>query len=226
MDKETSKTRLELKPTQVVAGALAAVTAALLGSNLGVAGTVLGAGLASVVTTVGATLYQHSIDRARDTVRSRVGGRGEDPSEAETVKIRTEDLPGAEPERTGWSRRRWATVALGTVAAFCLGMLVIFGIEAVRGAPVSGGNNGTTLGALFNQPTETPAKHPAPGPTTTSVPPSGTPPTETTTATPPTSTTEPSTTTTPPPPTTTTTSPAAPSTTAPSAPPSRAPTTG
>jgi hypothetical protein len=42
---------------QVLAGALAAITAALIGSTLGVAGTVLGAGIASVLTTVGAALY-------------------------------------------------------------------------------------------------------------------------------------------------------------------------
>jgi hypothetical protein len=43
---------------QVFAGALAAITAALVGSTLGVAGTVLGAGIASILTTVGAALYQ------------------------------------------------------------------------------------------------------------------------------------------------------------------------
>lgn len=42
---------------QVFAGALAAITAALIGSTLGVAGTVLGAGIASILTTVGAALY-------------------------------------------------------------------------------------------------------------------------------------------------------------------------
>jgi uncharacterized membrane protein YeaQ/YmgE (transglycosylase-associated protein family) len=46
---------------QVIAGALAAVTAATLGSTLGIAGTVLGAGIASVISTVGAAVYLRSI---------------------------------------------------------------------------------------------------------------------------------------------------------------------
>lgn len=43
---------------QILAGALAAIVAALIGSRLGVAGTVLGAGVASVLTTLGVALYQ------------------------------------------------------------------------------------------------------------------------------------------------------------------------
>ncbi|QYN23449.1 hypothetical protein [Amycolatopsis sp. DSM 110486] len=54
------------RPAQVVATALAAVTAALLGSTLGVAGTVVGAGVASVITTVGAELYLRSLQRTRE----------------------------------------------------------------------------------------------------------------------------------------------------------------
>lgn len=57
--------KLEIKPAQVVAGALGAVTAAVLGAKLNLAGTVVGAAVASVVSTVGAALYQHSIERTR-----------------------------------------------------------------------------------------------------------------------------------------------------------------
>jgi Na+-driven multidrug efflux pump len=56
---ETDNVRI----SQVLAGALAAVTAALLGSTMGVAGTVVGAALASVVSTVGGALYLRSIKR-------------------------------------------------------------------------------------------------------------------------------------------------------------------
>jgi len=52
---------------QVFAGALAAITAALIGSRLGVAGTVLGAGIASVLTTGGAALYQRMHARVART---------------------------------------------------------------------------------------------------------------------------------------------------------------
>ncbi|MFI7000507.1 hypothetical protein [Nocardia sp. NPDC050175] len=54
-----------IKPSQVTAAALAAVTAAFLGSTLGVAGTVAGAGIASVVSTVGGELYLRSLSKTK-----------------------------------------------------------------------------------------------------------------------------------------------------------------
>jgi len=61
----SSEKKAGLSPAQVMASALAAVTAAFLGSTLGVAGTVIGAGVASVVTTVGSELYLRSLRRTR-----------------------------------------------------------------------------------------------------------------------------------------------------------------
>ncbi|MCD2190656.1 hypothetical protein [Actinomycetospora soli] len=57
---------------QILAGALAAATAAILGSFLGVIGTIGGAAVASVVSTVGSALYQKSLERTRDAVKSRL----------------------------------------------------------------------------------------------------------------------------------------------------------
>src|SRR5699024_11661064 len=56
-------------PIQIAATALAGITAAFVGSMLGVYGTVLGAGLASGITTVGASLYERSLERTKDKVR-------------------------------------------------------------------------------------------------------------------------------------------------------------
>ena len=53
--------RFGLSVTQIVASTAAAVTAALIGSRLGVAGTLTGAALASVVSGVGAAVYGHSL---------------------------------------------------------------------------------------------------------------------------------------------------------------------
>jgi hypothetical protein len=61
--------KASLKPAQVVASALAAVTAAFLGSTLGVAGTIAGAGIASVVTTVGGEVYLRSLRKTRAAAR-------------------------------------------------------------------------------------------------------------------------------------------------------------
>ncbi len=52
-----------LSITQVVGGALAAMTAAALGSRLSVAGTILGAALASVVAAVAGAVYTSSLRR-------------------------------------------------------------------------------------------------------------------------------------------------------------------
>lgn len=57
---------------QIIAGALAAATAAILGSFLGVIGTIGGAAAASVISTVGSALYQKSLERTRDAVKSRL----------------------------------------------------------------------------------------------------------------------------------------------------------
>ncbi|NKQ55121.1 hypothetical protein HFP15_19755 [Amycolatopsis sp. K13G38] len=66
---EDSSDKSSLKPAQIAASALAAVTAAFLGSTLGVAGTVAGAGIASVVTTVGGELYLRSLRKTRLAAR-------------------------------------------------------------------------------------------------------------------------------------------------------------
>jgi hypothetical protein len=148
--------------SQVVAGALAAVTAALIGSTMGVAGTVVGAGLASVISTVGGAVYLRSIQRTREsvrTVRAKVVGRSggatvlvsdEDPEEPAGAEV--EAAPGeAEPERSdqppSGRRRRWPTLVVTTVAAFALGMLAITGVEWLRGESLSGGS-GTTFGSI------------------------------------------------------------------------------
>ncbi|MEV0697329.1 hypothetical protein AB0I53_05340 [Saccharopolyspora sp. NPDC050389] len=66
-DEEVEKPKkVDVSPTQVAGAALASVTAAFLGSRLGVAGTLIGAALTSVVITVGGALYQRSFDSAKE----------------------------------------------------------------------------------------------------------------------------------------------------------------
>src|ERR687893_1869943 len=62
--------KIDLNLTHVAATALAAVTAAVLGSELGAAGTLIGAAAASVITTVGTAVYKASLERSRERVRS------------------------------------------------------------------------------------------------------------------------------------------------------------
>ncbi|HTK67389.1 MAG TPA: hypothetical protein VL595_33755 [Pseudonocardia sp.] len=62
----------ELTTSKVLAGGMAAATSAVLGSHFGAFGTVGGAAFGSVVTTIGANLYQRSLERARDRVARQI----------------------------------------------------------------------------------------------------------------------------------------------------------
>ncbi|PXY37154.1 hypothetical protein DI005_36945 [Prauserella sp. PE36] len=53
----------------MIAAALAAITAAFLGSSLGVYGTVLGAGVVSIVTTVGSEVYLRSLKTTKEATK-------------------------------------------------------------------------------------------------------------------------------------------------------------
>lgn len=229
-----------IRISQVLAGAMAAVTAALIGSTMGVAGTVVGAGLASVISTVGGALYLRSIERTKESVRTvvkaKVVGRSggatvlvsdEKPETGKTVEADTGEKPDedAQEEQTSDDRPpverrrlRWPVIVVTSLAAFGLGMLVITGIEWLTGQPLSGGT-GTTFDSIIE-----PHRGSGGGDGGQPVSPStsDTPPASTTapTSTHPTNTTEPTTTTTPPstdgtttstPPVTTTTETTAPS---------------
>ena len=64
----------QLSALQLAAGALAAVSAAVVASFFGVAGTVIGAAVASVISTVGAAVYTESMRRTHAGLR-RAGRR-------------------------------------------------------------------------------------------------------------------------------------------------------
>ena len=203
--------------SQVLAGALAAVTAALIGSTMGVAGTVVGAGLASVISTVGGAVYLRSIQRTRDsvrTVRAKVVGRSggatvlvstddEEPAPepGDEVDASASDEPVAEDRPPAEKRRlRWPVLVVTSVAAFALGMVAVTGVEWLRGESLSGGS-GTTFGSVVAPHGSSNDTDDRTGETTSTT----TPTTTTTTPTGPTTTTAPTTTSTTPPSDSTTT---------------------
>jgi hypothetical protein len=210
MTEETTTGKPDIKLSQLIATALAAITAAFLGSRLGVAGTVIGAGVASIVSTVAGALYQHSLDRTSRTVRSRVSQArtGELDNPAAPTSSTVEETVLIRPPAAARRRPRWGVAVALTALAFVIGMGAVTGVELLKNGPISGGDNGTTIGSLFGQPTQ--RSTPTPPPTTTPPPPTTTtaPPTTsqttapTTTTAPPTSTTIPTTTTAPSSPTT------------------------
>lgn len=66
---DESKEKSGLRPAPVIAGGIAATTAAFLCSFFGVYGTVIGAGAISVLSTVGSELYLRSMRRSREAAR-------------------------------------------------------------------------------------------------------------------------------------------------------------
>ncbi|WP_345383940.1 hypothetical protein [Pseudonocardia yuanmonensis] len=162
----------DLTVNKVLAGAGAAATTAVFGSFFGATGTVAGAALGSVVTTLGTTIYQRSLDRTKETVLARVKipGRKDavviaepvDPLATIPLQRRTDEgggptmlqpaLGDEAPEKTRpwYTRKRLLLAAASTVAAFVVGMVVITGVEWVKGSPISGGTSGTSVSRVVS----------------------------------------------------------------------------
>ncbi len=149
------KPALELSATQVVAGALAAMTAAYLGSRLSLAGTVVGAALASVVAAVAGSLYTASLRTTRHRVRTVLQGRATGPAlptvvnavphrGAATVADRAPAQPSAPAAGEGRSRYGWKNILVAAAIAFSLAGVALTGLELATGSALSGGQ-GTTI---------------------------------------------------------------------------------
>src|SRR6476661_1491152 len=120
--------RVDLSATQLVASALAAITATVAASYLGVAGTVIGAAVASVLTVVGNAVYSQTLRRTGARVRTAV------PAAARFVPrgaVRPPD-PVVRPHRTR-SRRPWAVFAAACAGVFVGVLAVVTTVELVAG---------------------------------------------------------------------------------------------
>ncbi|SNS34350.1 hypothetical protein SAMN06893096_103305 [Geodermatophilus pulveris] len=155
-DDDEPRTGVQLSATQVAAGALAAVSAAVVASFSGLAGTLIGAGLASVVSTVGAAVYGTSLQRTSRTLR-RARGQLTAGRTAAGAAPATAVLPAhLDPRRTraGRPRLRWTRVAAYAGAVFVLAMGIVSAIELVGQRPVSAlvgdteTSAATTIGAI------------------------------------------------------------------------------
>mgnify|MGYP001207594030 CR=1 FL=1 len=165
--------KLSFSLPQIVGGALAAVTVAVVGSTLGTAGTVIGAALASVVGAVAGTLYTAGIDRGRRSVGAAVSKgwqrvRGQDPAvelEAtddltlvlEPVEAQDRTSPGhtAEERSRTW-RRVLLRIGVSAIAIFAIAFGAITVWELSTGQTLSG-DNGTTITGGSRRPSRTPS---------------------------------------------------------------------
>jgi hypothetical protein len=157
-DNESKKGKLDLSVTQVVGGALAAMTAAALGAQLSVAGTVVGAALASIITAVAGSLYAASIRRTGDKVKTvfwtKEPNEVDEPTVMEIVSDREGHIQGQRshlvaPETEPAPRPRrpkmsWKRVVVAALAAFGIAAVSLTALELVTGQALSGGE-GTTF---------------------------------------------------------------------------------
>jgi len=171
---EEKKKVFDLSLTQVAGGALAAMTAAALGSTLGVAGTIAGAALASVVAGVAGSLYTASLRTGREKVRTVFRGQSTNAASAPPAPVdpattfsvtgtpatatsgraleETQVLPAWDPlplEKPARTKRTrtpfpWKRAVAVSLSVFALAAVLITGYERVSGQPLSGGT-GTTV---------------------------------------------------------------------------------
>ncbi|NUP69564.1 MAG: hypothetical protein HOW71_46210 [Nonomuraea sp.] len=73
--------KFELSVPQIVGSALAAVTAAVAASYMGVAGTVIGAAVVSVASTVATAVYTHYLKRTGDRVKQHTISAWREPGQ-------------------------------------------------------------------------------------------------------------------------------------------------
>ncbi|MEU8658439.1 hypothetical protein [Actinoplanes philippinensis] len=136
---------------KTIAGTLAAVSAAVLGSFLGVAGTLIGAALASLISSIGTEIYHRSINHGTKQLQSAfmlapaaVGTPAvEAAAEAAASETETADDAGTTPER----RIHWKRVALVTGAFFLLGMGVLTTAELFAGRSAADVTSGRDTGS-------------------------------------------------------------------------------
>ncbi|MDT4920044.1 MAG: hypothetical protein QOI15_946, partial [Pseudonocardiales bacterium] len=163
--------RFELSATQLIASALAAVTATVAASYLGVTGTVIGAGLASVVSAIGTAVYTHSLRTTRARVRRDArpeppGLAGLHPSAGLTLADSPADERKPEVPR---QQGRLQGVMIGALTVFVAVLVVVTGVEVVTGRPLSDlvrGDTGTGT-TFFGDTQQAAADEPAPAPTVT-----------------------------------------------------------
>jgi hypothetical protein len=168
--------------SKTVAGALAAVCAAVVGSFLGVAGTLIGAAVASVVASVGTEIYARSINKGKEKLQSTLAPTFvKAPAAVGTPEVAAADDEVESPSHTvaeaPRKQVRWGRVAAVAGVLFVLAMGSLTMVELFTGKSVAStvGNtssSGTTFGSLLggqSDATPTPAvsETPSAEPTTT-----------------------------------------------------------
>jgi hypothetical protein len=166
-DVASPRKRLDLSIPQLLAGALAAASAAVAASWLGVAGTLTGAVVASIVVSVSSALYKHSLERSSQVIRENLPvlpvlpDRYRAGYNTTSTETRTIPKPRAPRRPTGASaanarRIRWSTVAITSLLTLVIGFGLLTAVEGLLGSSVESltgshdKDGGTTVSRLFN----------------------------------------------------------------------------
>jgi len=125
----------QLRVSKLLAGALAAVSGAVVASFFGVEGTLIGAALVSMLVAPAEALYTHSLASAHSMARRSLVRRVGDQAGASQG-----DQAGASQEGTSEAHPqpiRWQRVAVAAVAAFGIAVGAITVAEAVAKQPLA-----------------------------------------------------------------------------------------
>jgi hypothetical protein len=164
--------------SKTIAGALAAVCAAVVGSFLGVAGTLVGAAVASIIGSVGTEIWARSLKRGQQKLQQTVAPAFiKAPAAVGTPEVAaaTEDespshtVPPAPRHQIRW-KRVW--LIAGAVFVLAMGTLTVFELISGKSLASAVGNSTgatSTVGGLLHPGTSgkstTPAVTTSPTPT-------------------------------------------------------------
>ena len=132
----------QLRIPKLLAGALAAVSGAVVASFFGVEGTLIGAALVSLLVAPAEALYTHSLASAHRVARRSLVRRVGEQAGASQAGASQAGTSQAGTSQEGTSQAhpqpiRWQRVAVAAVAAFGLAVGAITGVEAVANQPLA-----------------------------------------------------------------------------------------
>ena len=132
----------QLRVPKLLAGALAAVSGAVVASFFGIEGTLIGAALVSLLVAPAEALYTHSLASAHRVARRSLVRRVGEQAGASQAGASQAGTSQAGTSQEGTSQAhpqpiRWQRVAVAAVAAFGLAVGAITGVEAVANQPLA-----------------------------------------------------------------------------------------
>jgi len=122
----------QLRIPKLLAGALAAVSGAVIASLFGVEGTLIGAALVSLLVAPAEAVYTHSLTSAHHVARRSLLRRGGDQADSSEEGATEDGASQAQPQPIRWQR-----VAVAAVLAFGIAVAAITGVEAVANQPLA-----------------------------------------------------------------------------------------